>query len=232
MALVKYGQGVAQMSGSIGGTTYSRNASGAYARNRSIPVNPNTARQQGVRNNLSALVDAWSADLTEVQREQWRLYAANVSVKNRLGDDIFISGFNMFVRSNTARLQLPLGAIDDGPGVLTLPGVDEAMVPTVSEATQEISIAFNDALEWVDEVDGFMSIFMSQPKSGGTKFVGGPYRFAGFIQGDITVPPTTPQTFPVPFPVTEGQQITVQARIGRGDGRLSTIFQTNITVSA
>ena len=38
-----------QRSGSIGGATWSHNSSGAYIRARSIPVNPNTDRQNAVR---------------------------------------------------------------------------------------------------------------------------------------------------------------------------------------
>ena len=41
-------------SGSLSGVTYSHNRGGAYTRNRSIPVNPNTVQQQAVRNAFSS----------------------------------------------------------------------------------------------------------------------------------------------------------------------------------
>ncbi|GAI01350.1 unnamed protein product, partial [marine sediment metagenome] len=45
MALIKYGGGIVQISGSIAGTVFARNKMGNYARPRTKPVNPRTARQ-------------------------------------------------------------------------------------------------------------------------------------------------------------------------------------------
>ncbi|GAI58374.1 unnamed protein product, partial [marine sediment metagenome] len=39
MALVKYGGGITQMSGSIAGNTFARNRYGNYVRSRTKPIN-------------------------------------------------------------------------------------------------------------------------------------------------------------------------------------------------
>lgn len=218
--------------GSMGGITYSRNRSGAYRRARVSPVNPNTARQQAARSRFTFLTARWSSVLTDAQRTAWNQYADAVPVLNRLGDSIKLSGFNMFIRSNTQQLQVIPTVIVAGPTILTLPDIDTQFVPTVSEATQLISVAFDDTLAWVGEDGGFMQVSMMAPVGVGRSYLVGPGRYAGAILGDSTTPPTSPTTIAVPFIVAETQQVIVSARIGRADGRLSSQFQDSISIAA
>ena len=218
--------------GSVGGRVYSRNRYGPYIRGRVKPVNPNTARQQAARLNFSDCAVQWSNVLTPVQRTAWNLYAASVSVTNRLGQQIFLSGFNMYLRSNSAILQVPGTKVSAGPTIFTLPGADAQFVPSISEATQLISVVFDDTRDWVDEDAGLLYIYMSQPRSPGRSFIGGPFRFAGAESGDSTTPPTSPFTVAVPFVVVENQRVIVEARIGREDGRLSDLFLSTVDIAA
>jgi hypothetical protein len=221
-----------QTSGSIGGTTYSHNRYGMYTRGRTVPVNPNTDRQAGARNRLSQLASYWLSTLTAAERAAWNLYGSSVVMKNALGDDIYLSGFSHFLRSNCQALQVGNSIVEPGPTVFTLPETDSAIVPSVSEATQQISLAFDTNLDWVDEDNGFLQVSMSSPKGAGRSFIGGPFRYAGSISGDSTTPPTSPQVIAVPFAVTEGQLVQVQCRIGREDGRLSEPFSANASVAS
>ena len=218
--------------GSIGGKVYSRNRYGPYIRSRVKPVNPNTDRQQAARLNFSDCAVQWSNVLTPAQRTAWNLYGASVAVTNRLGQQIYLSGFNHYLRSNTAILQVAGTKVAAGPTIFTLPGADAQFVPTISEATQLISVVFDTAKDWVDEDGAYMYLYMSQPRSPGRSFIGGPYRFAAEIPGDNTTPPTSPQTIAVPFVVVEDQKVIVQARIGRADGRLSDLFLGTVVVAA
>jgi len=224
--------GEAESRGSIAGRVYSRNRYGPYVRNRAVPINPNTARQQAARLNFSDCAVQWSNVLTPAQRIAWNLYGDSVVVKNNLGQDIFLSGFNHYLRSNTAILQVAGTKVAPGPVIFTLPGADGLFVPSISEATQLISVVFDIARDWVGEDDAYMYLYMSQPRSPGRTFIGGPYRFAAEIAGDATTPPTSPETVAVPFVVVEGQRVIVQARIGRADGRLSALFLATIDVAA
>ena len=104
--LVKYSI-LAQASGSAGGYTFSRNRSGPYLRNRSIPTNPGSEAQVIVRGHFASLSSAW-AGIADSQRTAWALYAANVSVTNRLGDQIFLTGQQMYIRCNAVRLRAGL----------------------------------------------------------------------------------------------------------------------------
>lgn len=219
-------------SGSLNGTTYSHNRYGQYIRGRSIPVNPSSQRQQDVRAVFTSLTADWSEVLTQAQRDAWILYGNTVTTINKLGDPINLTGIAMFVRSNTVLLQAGLPQINDGPTTFSLPSVDPTVVATVSEATQLISVVFDDQLAWVGEDDAAMHILMASPKGAGVQFIDGPFRFAGQILGDGTTPPTSPTTIEVPFVATELQKSQIQARIVRADGRVSSPFRDTFEVAA
>jgi len=230
--LVQWGGGILDARGSIGGQTASRNRFGNYLRARITPVNPQSSRQNVVRAIVQLLSQAWSTILTQVQRDAWEVYAGNIVRQNKLGAQIFLTGFNHYIRSNTPILQASGTRIDAGPTTLTLPPGDPLMVATVDETNQEISVAFDDTFDWVDQDEGKLLIFMSEPKRAGTNFIGGPFRFAGSIDGDSTTPPTTPTVIAVPFPVAENQEVVVRARIVEDDGRLSDLFRNQSSVIA
>ena len=59
MALIKYGGGIVDMSGSIAGNTHARNRFGNYMRARTKPVNPNSDRQVAIRAIVSYLAEFW-----------------------------------------------------------------------------------------------------------------------------------------------------------------------------
>lgn len=230
--LIQYGAGVLDARGSIGGQTFSRNRYGAYARARTTPVNPNSSRQVQVRAFISALASAWSATLTAAQRLEWEVYADAISMTNRLGQSIKLTGFNHFVRGNAARLQCGFSQVAAGPTELALPPADATFAVAISEATQLITVTFDDTADWCDEDDAAMSIAMSSPRGGGVSYLNGPFRFADSIDGDSVTPPSTGDTVAVPFPVAEGQVVAVRARIMRADGRLSSPFRLVAAVAA
>jgi len=230
--LVQYGGGILDARGSIGGQTASRNRFGNYIRARITPVNPQSSRQNLVRASISALAAQWSGTLTQLQRDAWEVYADSITRQNKLGAQIKLTGFNHFVRSNAPRLQNVDSVIVAGPTTLTLPGADPVFACEVDETGQEISVTFDPLLAWNIIDDGFMYVYMSEPKNVGTNFIGGPFRLAGAIDGDTASPPTSPQILSVPFPVAEGQALVCRARISEVDGRLSDLFQHSSAVVA
>ncbi len=222
----------AEARGSVAGLTYTRNKFGLVVRAKASPVNPNTDRQQAVRNIFSALAELWTSALSEVQRAAWNLYASNITMKDSQGQDIFLTGFNHFIRSNAVNLAAGGTRVDDGPTIFTLADTDETLAVTGSEATQLLTVAFDDTEAWVDEDGAFMQVSMSKPQGAGTQFIKGPYRVADFIAGDSVTPETSPVTMTAPWTITEGQVLAVQARILRADGRLSEPFQDTLAAGA
>ncbi len=232
MAVIQLGGGILDARGSIGGQVFSRNRSGNYIRARITPVNPRSARQNVIRAVVQFLAAAWSTVLTQTQRDAWEVYADNIVRQNKLGAQIKLTGFNHYIRSNAPRLQSANPRVDAGPVNLTLPGADVTFAVIVDEATQNITVTFDETLPWAVLDDSFMYISMSLPKTQGTNFIGGPFRLAGSIEGNLALPPTSPATIPVPFPVGENQAVVVQARISEVDGRLSDFFRDQTSVTA
>jgi len=234
MALVKYGGGIVQMSGSIAGNTHARNRYGNYVRARTKPVNPNTDRQGNIRVTLSALAEAWNDELSVAQRTAWNLYGSSTAMLNRLGETVYLSGFNHYVRSNSIRLFAgPASRIDAGPTSFTLPVVD----PVFTVACQNdntIDITYDDTMDWCDLDNAQMMVFMGSPKGQGRNFFAGPWRYAWRAVGSSVAPPASPSEGNTPpFVITPGQKVWFYARISLDDGRLSNKFYCGpITVAS
>ncbi len=227
MALVKLGGGIVQISGSIAGNTFARNRSGNYMRARTKPVNPNTSLQQQVRATMAVLTTLWASTLTADQRTAWNLYASNVNMKNRLGETINLTGFNHYIRSNSIRLSKGVATVDDGPTVFELPEQDPTLAVTCSEATQFLTIAFDNTLAWATEDGGLIFFFQGQPQNAQRNFFDGPWRYAVAIAGIDPGGAASPAIPAAVFPIAEGQRIWVYARIQRADGRLSEVFRAD-----
>ncbi|MBA7648755.1 hypothetical protein ES703_56543 [subsurface metagenome] len=219
-------------SGSVRADTYSHNRFGYYVRNRTVPVNPNTARQQVVRSALSQLTVRWSQTLTQDQRDAWDLYGESVAMKNAVGQTVYLTGFNHYIRSNVPLIQIGGTATDDGPVIFELPEADPTLAITASEAAQQIEFTFNNALAWANETGGWMFKYQGKPQNPQRTFFGGPYRMLQAVAGDDETPPTSPEAQGVQFAIAEGQRQWAYCRIRRLDGRISEPFSANILVGA
>lgn len=224
--LVKYSV-LAQASGSAGGYTFSRNRSGAYLRNRSVPTNPGSADQQTVRGIFAGLSSAWSA-ITAAQRAAWALYASNVPVTNRLGEQIFLTGQQMFVRNNAVRLRLGLSQISDGPTImagasLTLPSADIS-VPS------GVDVVFTEADAWALTTGGALGIYVSTDKGVAVEYHKGPYLLAGAILGNTATPPTSPDSsLSSPYVHATGNSVFYRFVACLADGRISPVMRQGPT---
>ena len=212
-------------SGSVGGSTYSRNRYGNYIRNRAMPVNPNTEFQAIVRNFMSQLVASWTESLTGAQRDSWITYAANVPVTDKIGQQQFLTGQNHYIRSNLPRLQAGLAQVFTGPPTFDL-GTFSPPTGSPDAGTDTIDVVFADADAWANETGSAMLIYLSRPFSPTRNFFRGPYQFAEAVLGDDAVPPVAPAEVTAPFVFATSQKLGMLVRVTRVDGRLSTPFRS------
>lgn len=194
----------AQMSGSIGGVTASHNRFGTYFRVRAVPTNPNTAFQAAVRATFGFLASAWK-EVTVVRREGWETYAQGTPVTGPTGDPITLTGQQMYIRNNAARIAQGLAKVDKPPVAF-----GNTVLSTVSVAitaiTNAMSVAFLNTDEWAIADDGALGIFVSRPVAPTINFFNGPYRFAQAILGNTALPPVSPDATGVaPFGYEVGQ---------------------------
>lgn len=229
MALIKYGGGIVQMSGSIAGSTHARNRFGNYARARTKPINPKSPRQSGARISIMYLAEAWrEAPMDDAKRLAWETYAASVSWQNKLGETVKLTGFNMFIRSNAALVRDGRPIVTDGPTDLGLPPGDPDFVISNCRAwSSNGDLAFNQNLDWCKEDGASFVIDMGLPQNPTRNFFGGPWRYITHVSGNAL----TPAESPMPgmglaaWTFIEGQKVWFRAHIIRADGRVSTKFR-------
>ena len=221
MALVKYGGGISQLSGSIAGNVFSRNRSGAYVRPRTKPVNPRSARQETIRAILSYLAEYWHGDLTSDQRAAWEVYAAAVPMTNRLGETIYLTGYNHFIRSNSVVNTYGGATIDDAPVTLSLPEKDPDLVCS-EEAIAGQTFTFTcNTTGWAPNGESKARILLYQgiPQLASRNFFDGPWRFMDVI--DTTEGAAGTGTYDAVFPFGLAQKVWFQARVLTVEGRVS-----------
>lgn len=226
---------ISQASGSLAGTTWSRNRGGMYLRARAMPTNPNSPQQQALRAIMAMLTTAWRNELDADEREAWETYAANVPLLNKLGEPKNVTGLNMFVRSNMVRLQAAeagLTRIDAAPTVFNLGSYTAPSLENIDESDGDCQIAFTAADAWNTADGGFMAIFLSRGQDPTIRYYKGPYRYAGIILGDTATPPTSPATITLPFAVAAGQTVFAKVIVGQPDGRTSSPFRAEGTAAA
>lgn len=98
-----------QMVGSVAGTTFFFNRYASIVmRSRVTPTDPSTAAQQTVRARMSAAVSAWQ-NLTAANRLSWEVYATGTPWHNSLGQDVRLTGFNMYLSVRLAAQKINPG---------------------------------------------------------------------------------------------------------------------------
>lgn len=102
---MKYVPGPAfgQFSGSQGNTTASHNRFGSYLRNRVVPVNPNTVKQQTSRELLSGLSSDYR-DLTQVERDAWKALGVQIIRLDVQGQSYTLTGLQAYQVVNRLRI--------------------------------------------------------------------------------------------------------------------------------
>lgn len=226
MALVKFGAGIVGMAGSIAGTTFARNRYGSYARARTKPTNYQSPLRSKIRSIMGQARDIWYDVLDDAGRAAWETYAANVPMKNRLGETQTFTGYNMFVRTVTAMMYHDLDPITAAPGLFSLAEQDDTLTVQGLADTQEISVGYNLDLPWAAEDGAYMLVYQGIAKDVTCNYFKGPWRKVGVIMADPGKM-VTPVEFDAAYPIAVGQKIFAQARIVRADARLSELFRAS-----
>lgn len=219
MALIKLGGLVSNISGSIGGVTFARNRGGAYIRNRTIPLNPQTVRQVIVRQIFGSLSNLWSVTVTAVQRTAWELYASNVPLTNTLGEDRNVSGINMYSRGNALLLDTAGVRVDDGPIIFTK---GPSFTPTITLDAGANTLTVTDLGGYDPATDGFIGLLISQgkPQQPGVSFYKAPFRKVSGTQ-EVTLG-ALPTAVALAFPIAIGQAVFIRSTQVTIDGRVGT----------
>jgi hypothetical protein len=214
---------IASGSGSVAGLTLAHNRAGLYFRGRSIPVNPSSTYQVAIRAIFGNLSTAWGGTLTAAQRAAWETYAANVPIIGKLGDTLYLTGQQMYIRCNSARMQAGLSRIDDGPVTLSMDALSPVDVAATA-SSDALAVQFDTGDGWVDEDNAALLVYNSDMRPTSITYHKGPYRLAGKIDGDSVTPPTSPDTsLTSPFDLTTSGVFFARVLSVRADGRISPV---------
>lgn len=219
---------LSEASGAVAGLVASHNRGGQYFRARVTPTDPLTTRQAETRANMAALVNLWKS-ITPAQRASWDLYGSNVPVTNTLGQTIHLTGQQMFIRSNTVRLQLGQTAIADGPSIFNLgepaTGLSEFTFDGGSGAivmTWQLSVPASAA--------GIPAVWAGRPQNLSRNFYKGPYQLAdqalvSATDTTVGITATIGTDWTSEYVPSLTTQMPSRVRIMYGDGRLTAPFE-------
>lgn len=124
-------------SGSMGGTTASRNRNGQYLRRRATPVNPRSAPQLAVRARLSSNAATWRT-LTDNQRAGWKDLGQQMTRNDSLGQAHTLTGFQAYCSVNQNRLTAGDAVLADAPDVVT-PALPATVTVTLTNAAFSVA---------------------------------------------------------------------------------------------
>lgn len=225
--LIRFGLG-GQLSGSVGGVVAGHNKGGQYLRNRSIPTNPNSVRQQTARVAFANASIEWKS-LTNAERTAWEAYAVGTPIQNRLGETITLSGFNHFLKTNAFRQncgEASLNTAPISPGLTSLGGILGASLSAATGMTFVTSAA---------TAVGPRFASIGPPQSAGVTAFRGPYTLFSVADtmGTSGFGPAAGPFIPGRYgaPVV-GERRPLRIAGSGTEGALSNIFETIVVVGA
>ena len=152
MAKVLLGPIIGQISGSIGGATYSHNRFGYYIRQKTKPVLITTAETSRQRSLFQDVTSDWQG-LLAASQNAWRAWAQNNPVTDALGSSQILSGHQAYMRLNliarrNGATTLALPPVTSAPNPLTAcsvsasiaAGIDVTFTPTPLPAYQCLNV--------------------------------------------------------------------------------------------
>lgn len=197
---------VSEIRNKIAATVFARNRGGAVIRNRATPINRRSTAQTTRRQLLSSLASAWRG-LTAAQRASWNSAASQFPVQDNLGQTIFLTGEQLYVRSNANLTNIGASLIDTAPVPTTFPSITAAFA-VLSDAAMTVAFTPDPApagYTWL--------VFATAPFSAGKAFVNeSDYRLVTTIAAAATSPADIEAAYVAVFgalPAT-GQKVSVK----------------------
>ena len=195
MARIIYSGLVTEIAGSIGGTTFQRNAYGFTIKNKPNMVNAKKPLQNTRKTSFASTSQKWRG-LTQTQRDLWIALSLSQPVPSRLNPNSNLNGFNLFCRYHNF-----LALVDD-VATLTNPSGVFASLSGYSNTLRFLGPAF----QWFPQgviagVDWYYTVFLTNRMGAGQIFVQETPIYMTFHIGTLNVPVNLNTVFPNQFGV-------------------------------
>lgn len=186
---------VSEMRGTIAATTFTKNKAGAAMRNRVTPINRRSSGQTNQRQILSALSAQWRG-LTEAERTAWNSASASFPQTDSLGQTIFLTGAQLYVRLNANLIVIGQAAITSPPSPVSFDVLTFTSI-TADASAGTIALAFSPTVP-----TGFtMVVRATPPVSAGKSFIPS----SAFRQiAAVAAAQTSPQAMGTPYTAVFG----------------------------
>lgn len=209
MAKFTPGPTVAAVSGSVGGTTYSRNRYGAYMRFRAVPTNPDTIYQQNARARLASISSDWRG-LTAAQRTAWNNWAQTNPIVDALGQPQILQGNAAYIKLNS-RIDVVGETHIDTPPIGSPPSQLTSLTLTADIGAGDVQVAFAPSPLGADEQ---LFIYATVVDSAARKFVSNLFKLVAFSNAADTTPVIFENELVTRFgSLTVGQTVVVRCAI-------------------
>jgi hypothetical protein len=174
---------ISEIRNKIAATVYTKNKAGASIRNRVTPINRRSTNQTLRRQQLASLSSGWRS-LTQAQRDGWNAAGASFPQTDNLGQTVYLTGEQLYVRCNANLLLIGEALITAAPS----PASFDVLAFTSLTSTADdgvISLAFTPTVP-----TGFQLVVRaSAPVSPGKSFMpGSAFKFIQSIAAAATSP--------------------------------------------
>ena len=210
--------------GQLGGVVGSRNRYGAYLRNNTSPVNPNTVPQQEQRSAFAIASRYWRDTLTAAQRDAWDQYAAMTPIVDVFGLKQTLPGNTLFCAFNSTMVRrgvaiLAAAPVTPGQAPMTL----ITLTGTTAAGIQVTAVTPDNAAGDINVIQRCVA-----PVSQARNFFNGPFTYVAHIVG----PWALPHLLIGPAFVAVGQRWFFRFRMYEVDGRVGppSVFSVDILV--
>lgn len=180
MKLKWSGFGAVDGRGKINGHVASKNRSGAYARTKVTPTNPQTSFQLGARNLLTSLSQSWRA-LLQSERDAWDGAVADFAKTDIFGDLRNPTGKNLYARLN-------INLINAGQSPISSPPLPAGGGPVIAG----VAIVTNGGVKSIAHTDDTaghtIQVWATPGVSPGKKFLKNDYRLITSFAGGAASP--------------------------------------------
>lgn len=186
MAIVRYGEVIADIRGSIDGITYKRNQWGAYAQNRTGATGSGSAAAVACAAAMADILTLWST-MDPAWRQTWVNQALEITRANALGNRTKIGGQQLFIRCNFQRFKLGMTPIQNtvwGPPQESQPIFQPTLDVDLGAGT--ITLDFSPSIS----AGGYLRIAATGPKGQAiTFFKKGWFSQTEYFIRNVTLPP-------------------------------------------
>lgn len=183
MAKIKYSALVSGMRNKLNGSVLSRNRYGDYMRNKTTPVNPQTAFQLAQRAAFGNLSSMWRT-LTEQQRQGWRDAASDFPVTDIFGDQMQLAGNSLFIALNRNLINAGVAPLTSAPlpESTQLPSGVTVLVDSPDNPPERVQVSASVAAPANSEA----LVYAAGNIPPGTNYVKNRYRLLGHATMDMS----------------------------------------------